>query len=385
MSKNKILFFSLTVLSLIIFNIYMGRNWLFEKDINLNVLTSRSSVGSVGIVDGISRHITGAGIKEGFLLLGQNLPLKKGDYRVSYKIRLNNVSSKDAGDKKIGYCDVNIINFPEHNTRFEFTNKDFEKENPQKIILSFSVPEGFPSVEFRVFQYSGNNISVESTRLYSIVNKKLPVRTKEFKKVIMYLIGTVLLFSVIMIFIFLKFTKFIFFFLFFLLAEFWFLIIEHSTDIITSCAMYSPVGKIDSLMHIRANDTKEGYLAYGPYLPLEKGTYKVKYEIFLDNFNPMVLPSRKIGYCDVDIEGHPEIGRSAEITFADFKKKNPIEITLKFSIPEGMPKTQYRVYQFAGNKLSLLSLKLYDVDVGKYFKEHLDIILVVLFVTLFLL
>ncbi|MDO8734567.1 MAG: hypothetical protein Q7K21_05365 [Elusimicrobiota bacterium] len=382
MSRNKKVFPYLAILLLIIFIIYIGRNWLFEEDMNLNVLTSCSSAGSVGIIDGVSHHITGAGMKEGFLSLGQNIPLKKGYYRVSYKIRLNNFSSKDASDKKIGYCDVNVINFPEYNTRFEFANKEFAKDNPRKIILSFSVPEGFPAVGFRVFQYGGNNLSVESTRLYSIVNKKLPVRTKEFKKVIMYLIGIIFLFAVIVIFIILKFKKFVFFLLFFLLAEFWFLKIEKATDIGLN-VMYSPVGKIDSLMHIRANDTKEGYLAYGPYLALIKGAYKVKYKIFLDNFNPTDIPSRKIGYCDVDIEGHPEIGSSTEFTFADFKKKNPMEVTLKFSVPDGMPKTQYRVYQFGGNKLSLLSLKLYDIDVKKYSKEHLDIILVVLFVTLF--
>src|SRR3989339_1800299 len=252
----------------------------------------------------------------------------------------------------------------------------------KKIIINFTVPEGYPSIEFQVFQFSGNNLSIESLRLNSIISERIPLRTKEVKKAVLNIIGMIVLIAFFLLFIILRFKKLVFFILFIIIAELWFLNIEHSSDILTGCAMYSPIGKLDSFMHIKANDTKEGYLAYGPYLPLEKGRYRVNYKVFLDNLDSGDDISRKVGYCDIDIEGHPELRKFSEFTVGSFKKRNPQEVSLTFSVPEGMPKTQYRVYQYGGNKLTLSSLKLYDVDITKYIRTHLDILLIAIFITI---
>jgi len=61
----------------------------------------------------------------------------------------------------------------------------------------------------------------------------------------------------------------------------------------------------------------------------------------------------------VDIEGHPEPAYHIDMTVGDFKKKNPREVMLKFTVPDGLPKVQFRVYQYYGNNHMLLGLKLY--------------------------
>ncbi|HAB50791.1 MAG TPA: hypothetical protein DCE80_01200 [Ignavibacteriales bacterium] len=384
MKESRKVFFLLILIELllvVVVLLYFGKTWLFDEDISLNVMNSCSVVSQVGITEQGSNRIFSIEEKEGFLAFGQNLPLKEGNYSIKYNIGLSNLNFKDDPNKPIGYCDINLTS---SNLRHELKLKDFLKDNPKKIILNFSVPTGFPTAEFRVFQYSGNNLALNSLRLNSILNQQFPMRSKEVKKVVLTFIGIIVLSTLIILFIFLKFRKLIFLVLFIIIAEFWFLKVEHSSDILAGCVMYSPVGKVDSFSRIKATDTKEGYLAYGPYLPLNKGKYKVKYKIFLDNFNPNDNPSRKVGYCDVDVEGYPTMGGVAELTVAGFKKKNPHDVSIKFSVPDGMPKTQYRVYQFSGNKLCLSSLKLYDVDILKYFKSHLDILLIVIFLTIFL-
>ena len=354
----------------------------FEDDISLNILASFTTVSQVGKVEGISQNIIGVDGKEGFLLHGRNIPLKKGSYKVSYKVKLVDIENNDDSEKSIGYCKVNLANAPKYNKKIELKAKDFLQKNLKKIIINFTVPEGYPSIEFQVFQFSGNNLSIESLRLNSIISERIPLRTKEVKKAVLNIIGMIVLIAFFLLFIILRFKKLVFFILFIIIAELWFLNIEHSSDILTGCAMYSPIGKLDSFMHIKANDTKEGYLAYGPYLPLEKGRYRVNYKVFLDNLDSGDDISRKVGYCDIDIEGHPELRKFSEFTVGSFKKRNPQEVSLTFSVPEGMPKTQYRVYQYGGNKLTLSSLKLYDVDITKYIRTHLDILLIAIFITI---
>ncbi|HAM37814.1 MAG TPA: hypothetical protein DCP53_00215 [Elusimicrobia bacterium] len=381
--KNKLLLLIvINVLVVVIAVLYFNRAWFFEDDISLNILASFTTVSQVGKVEGISQNIIGVDGKEGFLLHGRNIPLKKGSYKVSYKVKLVDIENNDDSEKSIGYCKVNLANAPKYNKKIELKAKDFLQKNLKKIIINFTVPEGYPSIEFQVFQFSGNNLSIESLRLNSIISERIPLRTKEVKKAVLNIIGMIVLIAFFLLFIILRFKKLVFFILFIIIAELWFLNIEHSSDILTGCAMYSPIGKLDSFMHIKANDTKEGYLAYGPYLPLEKGRYRVNYKVFLDNLDSGDDISRKVGYCDIDIEGHPELRKFSEFTVGSFKKRNPQEVSLTFSVPEGMPKTQYRVYQYGGNKLTLSSLKLYDVDITKYIRTHLDILLIAIFITI---
>lgn len=180
-----------------------------------------------------------------------------------------------------------------------------------------------------------------------------------------------------------QFKKLIFLVLFLTLAEYWFLKIESATDILSGYGMKSQVGVMDSYKHINAINAVQGYLAYGPYLSLTSGKYKVQYKILLDRSRLNDEPSSLVGYCDVNIEGYPKMGSSKEFTVADFKKNNPLVVTLKFSVPEGMPRTEYRVYQYGDSKLSLVALKLYDSDIKKHFGVHREIFLIAIFLMLF--
>ncbi|MDO8734568.1 MAG: hypothetical protein Q7K21_05370, partial [Elusimicrobiota bacterium] len=75
-------------------------------------------------------------------------------------------------------------------------------------------------------------------------------------------------------------------------------------NILEKCRMYSVIGGVDSADgQIKTASTNAGYLAYGPYIPLKKGEYSVKYKLLLNTLNPADSPSKIVGYCDIDIEG----------------------------------------------------------------------------------
>ena len=401
---------SIIILSVVIFSavLYSIEKQWYDKEGHINILKTCAMYSPIGTV-GANGQIKANGIDVGYLAYGPYVQLKAGKYAIKYKLILNNLNMDDDSGRVVGYCDVDIEGHPEPAYHIDMTVGDFKKKNPREVMLKFTVPDGLPKVQFRVYQYYGNNHMLLGLKLYP---KSLSLLTSLLKN--NFLTYNVILFSTIffiflciyfkiwkiyklklffnkyksfkfdnhLLFIILRFKKLVFFILFIIIAELWFLNIEHSSDILTGCAMYSPIGKLDSFMHIKANDTKEGYLAYGPYLPLEKGRYRVNYKVFLDNLDSGDDISRKVGYCDIDIEGHPELRKFSEFTVGSFKKRNPQEVSLTFSVPEGMPKTQYRVYQYGGNKLTLSSLKLYDVDITKYIRTHLDILLIAIFITI---
>jgi hypothetical protein len=130
-------------------------------------------------------------------------------------------------------------------------------------------------------------------------------------------------------------------------------------NILEKHLMHSAIGKVDPDGKIKAESAKEGYLAYGPYLSLKKGSYAVKYKLLLNNLNPADNPSKMAGYCDINIVGHPEKSFRLDLAAGDFQKKNPAEALLQFFVPKGLPQVEFRVYQYGGNNFSLLSLKLY--------------------------
>jgi hypothetical protein len=123
---------------------------------------------------------------------------------------------------------------------------------------------------------------------------------------------------------------------------------------------------------ITSDGTASGFLCYGPYVPLAKGTYSVKYVILVNS--PVPGPQQKVGYCDVNVVGQERYNTSAEITLKDFKKsgrliihdsKTPGQpilewrrflkktVNLKVKIPDGMPQAEFRVFQYAGNSVTV--------------------------------
>src|SRR3989339_1539599 len=117
--------------------------------------------------------------------------------------------------------------------------------------------------------------------------------------------------------------------------------------------MYSVVGMVEKNSQIKTDNSNEGYLAYGPYVSLKEGKYSVRYKLLLNSFNNN---NQSIGYCDIDIENHPKIAFRKNLTISDFKNQNPQEIQIDFYIPGGLPKVQFRVYQYSGNNISLTDL-----------------------------
>lgn len=150
-------------------------------------------------------------------------------------------------------------------------------------------------------------------------------------------------------------------------------------NILEKCPMNSVIGKIDSARQINARGTNEGYLAFGPYIPLEKGTYVIKYKISLNNLNYAENLSKIVGYCDLNIEGHAEPLYHIDITAGIFQKNNPNEIALRFFVPDGRPRVEFRVYQFGGNNLSLVGLSLTTFSIKNLLLYNTDEVLAKVF------
>ena len=162
-----------------------------------------------------------------------------------------------------------------------------------------------------------------------------------------------------------------------------------SINILKKYAMFSMVGKNYPSGQIKTENLVDGWLAFGPYLPLKKGEYEVAIKLFLNNLKSDDNPSRIAGYCDVDIEGHPELGQHIDLAIKSFQNKNPYTVYLKLNVPDGLPKTQFRTFQYGGNEFIITGIKLY----AKTFRLRYDFLksnfllynLILLLVSIFIL
>ncbi|MDO8734371.1 MAG: hypothetical protein Q7K21_04355, partial [Elusimicrobiota bacterium] len=138
--------------------------------------------------------------------------------------------------------------------------------------------------------------------------------------------------------------------------------------------MYSVIGKVEQNGIIKTDGNKEGFLAFGPYASLETDKYTVRYSIKLNNFNPEDNPKKSVGYCDVFIEG--QSGPASIVGFAsgDFKRQNPLDIAVTFNAPDGLPKVQFRVYQYSGSNISLVGLSFYKGGLRKFFIDRYGVL-----------
>lgn len=137
-------------------------------------------------------------------------------------------------NEKIAFCDINIVKHPEKCVAKELFLKDFKERNPQIVSLNFSVPEGKPLCEFRVYLFSKNDITLQTIDLRSIGSSSSTSAKKEYD-----------------------------------LSD-------------TNFSMSTQTGIIDPVSH-QIKSTTKGFLAYGPYIPLSKGNYAVNFQIKLNN------------------------------------------------------------------------------------------------------
>lgn len=163
--------------------------------------------------------------------LGNHLPSD-----VKYVVRA--MQEGDYLSRKIALCDVHIVNHTTKENRVikELVLGDFKKNNPKTVALKFSVPEGQPLCEFRVYLYGGNDLTLQAVDLRPAgVDQRVQAKK--------------------------------------------------SFDILGGkYRMATTIGVIDRESHqIRAEGVKEGFLAYGPYIPLNKGNYEVKFRLKLNN------------------------------------------------------------------------------------------------------
>ncbi|MDO8734848.1 MAG: hypothetical protein Q7K21_06785, partial [Elusimicrobiota bacterium] len=362
MARNKFI-----ILLLIILLSLSGMS-LLKNDINLNILQLCQKHTYVGTIDGISNQVKGVKGREGFLLFGQNVSLRKGSYAVKYKINLNNVDLSGEDGKKIGYCDIFIEGDKEPVALKMLTLKKFKRKNPREIVLKFKIKEDNLKTQFRVYQYGGNEISVEALNLNSVIISKMNLKFNDIKLFILSL--TVIVILVILfnpsIKIPLKLAKLLFLTILFISVGIGLYKTVNKINILGIYPMFSNIGKFDTKFRINAIDDKEGYLAFGPNFPFKKGNYTIKYKLFLDDLKQDEVLAKAVGYYDVLIEGYPELYSRIALSVDDFKKNNPQEFIYNFYIPDGMSKIQFRVYQYVGNKLSLLKLSLAFNDIKNF-------------------
>ncbi len=159
------------------------------------------------------------------------------------------METKNGLDKKIAFCDINIVGHPEVKRVIrELFLEDFQKGSSQTVSLDFSVPPGEPPCEFRVYVFGENDLTLEAVDVWSVdKSTSKPIR-KEYT----------------------------------------------ITD--RTYPMATLVGTEDTVSrHIRAST--EGFLAYGPYIPLKKGDYSVEFQIRLNNPDREIKPPA--GMCPV--------------------------------------------------------------------------------------
>ena len=366
--KNKnILLIILSLVLIIIISTIIEYNH-YRKTTTVDILGMNIPMFSVIGKVSDSRIITD-GEKEGYLAYGPYIPLDKGEYEVKYKIKLNKSNPNISSTTLVGYCDIDIEGHPQLGYRADLIVNNFKNIKENEVSLRFTVPGGKPKIQYRVYQYGGNNLSVIGLKYYPIVTLKDFILTGKSK------------YSAKMIFIFIIIILFYIYIKLVMRNRLWLIlllgilsiVIEYNhyrktttVDILgMNIPMFSVIGKVSD-SRIITDGEKEGYLAYGPYIPLDKGEYEVKYKIKLNKSNPNISSTTLVGYCDIDIEGHPQLGYRADLIVNNFKNIKENEVSLRFTVPGGKPKIQYRVYQYGGNNLSLIGLKYYPIGLRDF-------------------
>lgn len=335
-------------------------------------------------LDTIHREIYGVDSKEGYLAYGPYISLKPGRYIVRYALLMPKVNFAVSQDNIVGYCDVNINGFPEYNRKIELIIKDFASGCVKLINLEFVTPSGNPSVEFRVYKNAGFPLSLVGLQLRPALKEVLLVKDGKWLKFNIILAASAALFIGLFLIVFLfkidfpnKYKlKIALFIIFLIIMERWWFTHNLLLSIFPGANMSTQIGVIDTQHgEIRGVGGKNGYLTFGPYVPLAGGNYVAIYKIKLNNYNPQDNPNREIGVADINIVGFVKEGVTKAIKIGDFNDRHLAKVILRFKVPQDMTRIECRVFQYGGNDLSVKSIQAYTTDyIKKYYKIHLDFI-----------
>lgn len=355
-------------ISIIILLVFLVLYGYYRKTRSLDVLHSQLVLSSqIGTVEEGTNRVTAAEGKEGFLVYGPYLPMKEGSYALSYKVLLANLNPTADPQKTVGFCDVNVVDNPQYNVRYDLKIRDFLQKNPQEIVLKFYVPSRMPKVEFRVFQQNAQNLSLQSLHLSPTI-RYIFVLAKRFRveNYLYLIVGLSLLFFIFLLshkFLHLKLGWAIFLFLGIVVLQYMWLRKTFTQNVLNgSYALSTQVGVKDQKKgQFTGEGAGNGFLVYGPYVPLQEGEYEIRYRLSFDNIK--TNKNQLVGFCDINIVDSLQNNSRVDLYRDIFEKNNPAEIRLKFTIPQGTHCTEFRVFQCGGNILTLQSLILKPVNI----------------------
>ncbi|MDD5491113.1 MAG: hypothetical protein PHV60_00330 [bacterium] len=366
----------------------MSEYHYIKRDINRNtknILDGSYLMNSqITVIDPQHREIYGTENKEGFLAYGPYISLRPGRYTVKYALLMPKIVMGISEGATVGYCDVNVNGYPEYNQKIELKLKDLAGGRTKLTKLNFTVPAGNPTLEFRIYKKAGIALSLTGLQLRPTVREIIFSKESKWVKFNMVLAVSVVLLlgSFFMVYLLkksfgykyrLKIAGFIIFLAF---AEWWWFSHKLLLPIFPGASMSTQIGIIDTKhSEIRGIGGKNGYLTFGPYLPLAEGNYAVIYKLKLNNYVPRDNPNREIGVADINIVGFEKEGVTRVIKAGDFNGRHRAKVVMRFKVPPGMPGIECRIFQYGGNDLSLISIRAHTTDyIKKYYKIHLDFI-----------
>ncbi len=359
-----------------------------KRDINRNtrnILDGSYLMNSqITAIDTIHHEIYGVDSKAGYLAYGPYISLKPGRYIVQYALLTPKVKRNGGQNEAIGYCDVNVNGYLEYNRKIELKSKEFTSGRVKLINLEFTVPPGDPQLEFRVYKNKGAALALTGLQLRPVLKEILFTKSSKWVKFNLILAASLMLVigSFLMVFLF----KYVFktkyklkiavFIIFLILIEVWWFRQDLLLHIFPGTGMSTQIGVIDTQHgEIRGAGAKNGYLAFGPYVPLAEGNYVAVYELKLNNYDPQDDPDREIGVADINIVSFPKEGVTKTIKISDFNIRNRAKVVVRFKVPSGMPRIECRIFQYGGNDLSVKSIHVHTTDyIKKYYRIHLDFI-----------
>lgn len=336
------------ILNAVIFGVY-------QRKLSLSILSSRYAMSTqTGAIDPHSYQITTQNPADGFLAYGPYTKIKGGTYKVVYRVSLLSSDQDTQNERKIGLCDINVVEDTKYNKSVDMSIKDFRQRRKSRFVLPITIPQPGATVEFRVFQYAGSRFTIESITLIPSwptlwIEKKQKIKQGNF---FLFLGlaggGAWLLYKKRPVKI--NYKKVVFVFLPLLIGEVLWWQITSFTNVLNG-RFSSQISQFKDGMI--ASEGKEGFLIYGPYISLKPGKYRVEFRMRIDENLRSSAEDKAIGYVDVFSSQAPEVYTFKEMRNSEFRKKNPNRVPVDFTVPPRFPRLEFRVFTFKGYNLSV--------------------------------
>lgn len=331
----------------------------YQRKLSLSILSAQYAMSTqTGAIEPHSHKIITQSPVDGFLAYGPYAKIKGGSYKVSYALSLLSSDHDKQHERKVGFCDVNVVENTNYNKSVEMSIKDFHGHKRLHFVLPITIPEPSATMEFRIFQYAGNRFAIESIT----VVPGWPLLWKETRQKIKQ-INLFLLLGLFVVFLWvlyikdkvtINYKKIVLVFFLLVISEVVWWYITSSTNVLNG-KFSSQISEFkDGKISSKGN---EGFLVYGPYVSLRPGKYRVEFRIRIDErLRSSASEDRAIGYADVFSSQSPDVYTFREIRNSEFRKKNPHRVSVKFTVPAGFPQLEFRIFAFKG----------YDLSVEKY-------------------